>query len=264
VVPGGQAVAIASHCEDMRTVAIARTSPRGAPGMWWTETGDKTLKGAEWDLFREGVGSLWDEIEMAGEDDDPLPTDIDVFDGLTLRQKLALLAIVIRAVGDESVPSPRLTAVSEGTVAAVYGHIGNMVDMEIDQSKDYPRGSKNYKSAHQWRRLVRAAWSQDNVGVSRSDGPATPRLNNADPDRWGTLVDCLAGSLLWGDEDYRHAPLFMDVDPERGRPVMVELGIDAEYFVAVAPDPTDAELERIRDELRAFFRPPGGRRGAGE
>jgi hypothetical protein len=37
--------------------------------MWWTSAGERVLRGAEWDLFREGLSCLWDEVEVAEEED---------------------------------------------------------------------------------------------------------------------------------------------------------------------------------------------------
>ena len=40
------------------------------------------LSGAEWDLFREGLSCLWDDVEASEEEDGPGTTGIAVFDGL--------------------------------------------------------------------------------------------------------------------------------------------------------------------------------------
>ena len=48
--------------------------------MWWTSEGERVLTGAEWDLFREGLSTLWDDVEMSEDEDGPDTTGIAVFD----------------------------------------------------------------------------------------------------------------------------------------------------------------------------------------
>ena len=91
--------------------------------MWWTSEGERVLQGAEWELFREGLSSLWDDVEAAEEEDGPGTTGIALFDELSKAERLALLASVARGLTDEGEPCPELTALSEGTVAAIFAHI---------------------------------------------------------------------------------------------------------------------------------------------
>ena len=55
-----------------------RVSPE-EPTVWWTSEGERVLQGAEWDLFREGLSSLWDDVEAAEEEDGPGTTGIARF-----------------------------------------------------------------------------------------------------------------------------------------------------------------------------------------
>jgi hypothetical protein len=57
----------------------------------------------------------------------------------------------------------------------------------------------------------------------------------------------LEGRVLW-DNDWE-IDVCLDADPDIGRRMRRELGIDDDYFVAVPPDPTDAEVERLLGEL---------------
>ena len=50
--------------------------------MWWCPEGQRVLRGAEWDLFRVGLSTLWDDIESSGDDEDPGTTGIKAFDNL--------------------------------------------------------------------------------------------------------------------------------------------------------------------------------------
>ena len=90
------------------------------------------LRGAEWDLFREGLSCLWDEVEVAEEEDGPGTTGIAVFDELPKAERLAFLATVAKGLTDEDEPCPDLTALTEGTVAAIFAHIRYHIEVEIE------------------------------------------------------------------------------------------------------------------------------------
>ncbi len=63
--------------------------------MWWTSEGERVLRGAEWELFREGLAGVWDQIEDSkGDEEDSFAYGIPAFDNLQTNQKLALLALV--------------------------------------------------------------------------------------------------------------------------------------------------------------------------
>ena len=70
--------------------------------MWRTQIGERTLRGSEWELFRHGLWALWDHIDDAG--DEPLlcETGVAVFDRLQTASKLAMIALVGKALSDES------------------------------------------------------------------------------------------------------------------------------------------------------------------
>lgn len=48
--------------------------------------------------------------------------------------------------------------------------------------------------------------------------------------------------------------MVMDKDPETARPIQWHLSIDDDYYVAIAPDPTDAEVAEARVTLRQIAR----------
>ena len=50
--------------------------------MEWTSAGERALSGAEWELFREGLSCLWDDVELDNNEDGPGTTGIKVFDEL--------------------------------------------------------------------------------------------------------------------------------------------------------------------------------------
>ena len=118
--------------------------------------------GQNWELFREGLDTLWDWVESSAADPDISDTGTQAFDRLQMGQKLALLASVGMALSDEAVPRPDLTVNTESAVAAVFRQIASEVEQEIERSRD-PEWSANPdapEEATQWRRLVLAAYRE--------------------------------------------------------------------------------------------------------
>jgi hypothetical protein len=244
--------------------------------MWWTPEGERVLRGAEWELFREGLDVTWDMVEECMNDPDLFVSGVEAFDRLQPNQKLALLALVGNALKEEGEPRPKLTAHTEVTVAAIFRHIADQVAFEIDMSAEpEPVEDPTY-----WRRFVLAAcrdaeerdrteeqdqsWpsgaqmqageTDSRGGEEREDPSETwlpPAVDSADFDDWEFLVDGLANRILWEDGDYEMGDAFMDAAPSESRARMHVMGIADDYYTAIAPDPTDEELEHIRRLLRS-------------
>ena len=70
--------------------------------MYRTSHSPRILKGAESALFREGLGSLFDQTS----DTIQVETGVEAFDGLSSEQKHVLLAQVGKALLYENVPAP--------------------------------------------------------------------------------------------------------------------------------------------------------------
>src|SRR3954447_7868558 len=182
--------------------------------MWWTPLGERVLRGAEWELFRDGLAMVRDLVEEAKSSDDPEigSVGVEAFDQLQPNQKLALLARVGKALKDEGEPMPELTAYTEATVAAVYAHILAMIVMEIE----FPPESGTVEGwddpeyiddAFAWRRLALAAYLEDDgepeatgaatgggdgrvpEGREEDDGPwSPPEISSGDVEEWEFLV----------------------------------------------------------------------------
>ena len=71
---------------------------------------------------------------------------------------------------------------------------------------------------------------------------------SADLGEWRELVWLIADRVLW-DDDWSDASLFLDVDPEVSRKLKREMRIEDDYYTAIAPEPTPAELRRAWDTL---------------
>lgn len=205
--------------------------------MWWTPDGERILKGAEARLLREGLAVLVDMVreDYEGHQEFGAPP----FDKLQPNQKLAVLAEVGSALLHEDRPMPRLTAVREAAVGAVYEAIVIWVEMEIDQAGEG-------LASPTWRELILAACRER--GIEELLDPASEEIG-----KWELLVSCLSDAVLW-DEDWRDNESLLDADPKASRAVKKLLGIDEDYYVAVPPDPTEEEMEGIWAMLRELTR----------
>jgi len=214
--------------------------------MWRTPLGERVLRGAEWNLFRKGLSTLWDFVEDSSHDPDLGFTEVGVFDRLEPAQKLGMLALVGTALHDKDVPCPGLTALSEGTFAAVYRVIRLLIELETDRESV----SLQPDEGPSVRELVLLAASK-----TRSSGEL-PEISSNDMDICDDVLDCLMDRVLWEDRDFEEEELFLDSGPELTRFVKEQLGIDAEYFIGVAPDPDPTHLDSIRESLRRLCNRP--------
>jgi len=214
--------------------------------MWRTPLGERVLRGAEWNLFRKGLSTLWDFVEDSSHDPDLGFTEVGVFDRLEPAQKLGMLALVGTALHDKDVPCPGLTALSEGTFAAVYRVIRLLIELETDRESV----SLQPDEGPSVRELVLLAASK-----TRSSGEL-PEISSNDMDIWDDVLDCLMDRVLWEDRDFEEEELFLDSGPELTRFVKEQLGIDDEYFIGVAPDPDPTHLDSIRESLRRLCNRP--------
>jgi hypothetical protein len=221
--------------------------------MWWTSQGERVLNGAESDLFREGLSCLWDDVEVSEEEDGPGTTGIAVFDGLPKAERLALLATVAKGLTDDDAPCPDLTAITEGTVAAIVAHILYLIEVEIElQEEAMASGSFRRVRSRTLRPMVLAA--ADQVGIDRGSlcaGSGSDALAE-----WSDLIDEMRDRILWDDRDYLAGDAFLDLDPALGDALKEQLGIAEDYFCAAPFEPTRAGLEEIRASLRRICRRP--------
>jgi hypothetical protein len=208
--------------------------------MWWTPDGERILQGAEAMLFREALAVLVDMVRDDDEGQQQFGTP--PFDKLQPNQKLAVLAEVSSALLQEDRPMPRLTAVREAAVAAVYEAIMIWVEMEIDQAAEGLESPT-------WRESILAACQERGIDE-------LPDADCEDLSEWELLVYCLSDAVLW-DEDWRGSESLLDANPKASQAVKKLLGIDEDYYIAVPPDPTDAEMEGIWETLRDLARGQG-------
>jgi hypothetical protein len=221
--------------------------------MWWTSNGERVLNGAEWDLFREGLSCLWDDVEAAEAEDGPGTTGIAVFDDLPKAERLALLASAAKGLTDQDEPYPDLTALTEGTVAAIFAHILYMIEVEIElQEEAMASGRTRRVRSRTLRQMVLVA--ADQVGIDR--GALRAKSGSDALVEWSDLIDELRDRILWDDRDYLAGDVFLDLDPAVGDALKEQLGIEDDYYSVAPVEPTPAVLEEIRASLRRICRRP--------
>lgn len=197
--------------------------------MWWTQEGNRVLRGAEAALFQEGLSSL---VYWIGDFDDAdgWPTGVQVFDRLSRPEQLAILEQVGRGLLVKRMPSPPLTAVNEGAIAAIYHNLMSEVEIEIDEGR------------RDVRRLIRAALKE--TGLTEE----MPTLKSEEMAEWRFAIEGLVERILW-DSDWAHEFVKPDDPPEMAQEIRAFGGIDEDYYIAVAPDPNPAQLKRIEKSL---------------
>jgi hypothetical protein len=220
--------------------------------MWHTPLGDRKLTGAEAQTVRASIASMIEgleaeaEAEAAGRSESRL-FDVPLFDNLSWQQKIVMLARVGEAILREEAPLPQLTAVNEAAVGAIYENLRQRVQSEVEADDSYI--AKGQARTH-WRRLALGAIREvEKPGTSEYQPPAVDCL---DFEEWSLCMEVLEGYVLW-DDDWRSGDLFMDVAPEIAQGPKAFLGIPDDYYAAIPPDPSDAELEESRDRVRKLL-----------
>ena len=200
--------------------------------VWQTESGDRTLDGAEAILFAKALSSLLNEATMGTLED--YNFHIESFDNLTFGQRISVLEIICNGLLREDVPLVRLTAILDGAIAAVFKHIENEIAYDIDE----PESRSN------WRELVVAARKQ--IGLEIEEIPET---TCTDINKWKVEVEILSDVILF-DTDYEDSKLYTDFPPEKSKDLREQMDIPDDYFMAIADDLTDEEAKAQIKELR--------------
>lgn len=155
---------------------------------------------------------------------------IRIFDELESCQKLAMLEQIGRSLLVKDVSSPVQTAVSEGTIAAVYNQL--LMDLELE--------------CHDKEGNLRQLVDQACMECSLTDGPS--ESCSLDMNSWTEAIEALMFRILW-DSDWEGEYVKPDEPPEDIGALRASMGIDDDYYAAVAPDPNLAQLVTIRASL---------------
>ncbi len=157
--------------------------------MWLTALGTRVLRGAEWELFRVGLSTLWDDIESQPDDEEPGTTEVKAFDRLTKPERLALLAQVAKGLNDRREPCPDLTALNEAAVAAVFAQVRYLISVDIDAQRS-GFGTCSRDRAGCPRELVLAAAREVNLNQLAT----LPKARSKDASKWYDPSHALQGS----------------------------------------------------------------------
>jgi hypothetical protein len=198
--------------------------------MYRTSEGDRILLGAERHLVETCLAMM---VDMFDDDSD---FGFEAFDNLRRNQKLAALYIAGRGLLCPDEPPPKLTAFLEATVATVYQFAKEQVEQEIV----FPL-SEDRRTA--WRRLVLNAAREHSASE-------LPDEHCDETDEWDYVIDGLADRVLW-DQDYALLQC-LDATPEKRREVQATLGVAADYFTEIPPDPPDNQTNLYFDALRGL------------
>jgi hypothetical protein len=154
---------------------------------------------------------------------------------------------------DEHEPCPDRTALTEGTVAAIFAHILYLIEVEIElQEEAMASGRPRRVRSRTLRNMVLAA--ADQAGIDR--GPHRAGSGSHALEEWSDLIDALRDRILWDDRDYLAGDAFLDLDPAVGDALKEQLGIEDDYYSAAPVEPTPVELEQIRATLRRICSRP--------
>ena len=162
--------------------------------MWETSQGTRTLCGAEAHLVRELVHYLHDQILVGIEIGEPHSSDVLIFDSLQPTQQLAMLHIVAEGLLDPAIPPPKLTAICEGTIYAIFRELEALIEVEIGFEKELELPD------HRLRRLARNAWlgsCQQSIFGNAEVTNSIPDLKCSDIEQWSDLVESIADHILW-------------------------------------------------------------------
>jgi hypothetical protein len=229
--------------------------------MWHTSRGDRTLHGDEAALVSRAievmVAALLMHVDEDFEEDAPdCESGIAIYDRCRPSQRLGLLHQVAHFLLTDTDRSLPLSALTDATVAAIFVEVRDQIAIEIGFAPN-----PQTEAEASWREMVLAAHHSvfpnrlDENRLDEDDGLLDGSLAAASEDlpAWETMVNELCDSILW-DRDFEMAESFLDVDPGVSRHRRRLLGIDDDYFTAVAPDPRLGEVlvlaSRTRDIVR--------------
>lgn len=210
--------------------------------MWILNDNERILTNEEWACLQLGLASLRDYIQ-----DDPEgqydfgKSGVAVFDQLTAPQKLALLVDTCEAMTSPSIAAPKLTALNEGTVAALLQSFWNQLVAELDMCDDLEDDDYPFLEC---RRALLRAFEDEEDPDTRS---MLPYEDESDSEMWYDLFTLFESRFL-DDTDYEMAAL-LDAPADKAEEIKAIMGIDDEYFVSIAPDPTQMEMHKVNQKL---------------
>lgn len=205
--------------------------------MWNTPDGIRVLTTLEWQVFATGLDMLWDFIENdIRQGMEVAYTEVEAFEAMTHEQKLWTLAHVAEALHDRSVPAPSAFAYSDAAVQAVVEIMQGMLHNEIEDDE--------------FDDIRRALWQT--INLEEMKFWRHQKMEKMKQDDWDELVRIYEETIL-EDGDHELAGLVMDRSPEQADAIKGLMGINADYFAAIPPEPTIEMLDQARSTLKRLL-----------
>ena len=183
---------------------------------------------------------------------------VTLFDELTWQQQLAVLDLLATNLLQETTETLELSGINEAAVAAVYQNIVQQIELEIEL---HPVSPPEFRC--RWRQATLDAYRQnEDDDVLRQEVLSQDfdqefvfdvDTECLEVDRWRWLVELLADRVLW-DRDFEMVNEMIDAPPERAAAMKAALGITAGYYTAIAPDPTDLQVDALFESLEHLTR----------
>ena len=177
---------------------------------------------------------------------------------MTWQQQLAVLDLLAINLLQETSETLELSGVNEAAVAAVYQNIVQQIELEIELHAVSPTEFRC-----RWRQAALDAFreNEDDEVLSQETLSQDAEHTSAfdiepdclEVDRWRWLVDVLADRVLW-DRDFEMVNEMIDAPPERAAAMRAALGINPGYYTAIAPDPTDHQVDALFESLELLTR----------
>lgn len=226
---------------------------------WHTPPGDRCLLGEEAEMVRDSLSSMVQELASCREtDEEPWQYGVTLFDELNWQQQLAVLDLLATNLLQQTSETLELSGINEAAVAAVYQNIAQQIELEIEL---HPVSPPEFRT--RWRQAVLDAYREndddDFVGEELADQDTDQDsifdidANCLEVDRWQWLVELLADRVLW-DRDFEMVNEMIDAPPERAAAMKAALGITSGYYTAIAPDPTDHQVDALFESLEQLTR----------
>ena len=223
---------------------------------WKTQLGERHAVGPEAELIRDAIGYIHDVVEAEIDClNDPWDFGVPIFDNLEPACKLCLLADVGEALLNET-PLLPLTAITEGTVAAIFGAVLQLIETEIDLQKKEAFQDNDHRFFYRTLVLEIARSDEGESDAVEADVDEDEDLRTAestDMSDWEFLVEMIGERILW-DEDYLYADEILDAAPDIARRKRNRLGIAREYCFDLPPNPEESDLVGIRERLEKIER----------
>jgi hypothetical protein len=213
---------------------------KGKPVMWHSQVGDRILEGAEAKLFASALLELCDRLLCDIEMGEQQPTGVNLFDNLTVGQKVGVLATIAGGLLRREVPIVPLTAALEAGIGATFEVLREELEVELDDT-DEPADQYHTR----WREkilAVRRQWHATDL----------PAVSCTDERRWDVEIESIMDLILW-DRDYEDAGKICDQPPEKAEAMRAFFGISAGYFGEIAADMSDVKAEQVLQRLMRFL-----------